>query len=301
QHRHHHRHHARKSPALEPLDDRGQHERQEHRRCDRDEDLLRDAEAEQCEREDDHLQQRLQATERIASARGHLTGLRCTSRATKRYTLPTVDVVAAHAAKHPDRPALIEGARTLTWEQFFRTRNRLAHSLAALGIGVGQHAIVYAHNALENLVSIAALRALGAVGVPMNHRLTADEVTYILDNSDATAVFVDDAFLPMAERVRPVAGVKHWITLGTERRPWAAATRRRMARAWAARWSTPRAPPASRKGRSAERSIPRPSGRDWPRSIVSIPSRCISSRGRSITRRPAASRCTPTWSAAASW
>jgi acyl-CoA synthetase (AMP-forming)/AMP-acid ligase II len=134
-----------------------------------------------------------------------------------------MDLVAVHAAKHPERLALVEGERSLTWEQFFRTRNRLAHSLAGLGIGASQHAIVYAHNALENLVAGAALRALGAIGVPMNHRLTAEEVGYILDNSDATAVFVGDAFLPMAERVRTAARVKHWITLGAERRPWAAA------------------------------------------------------------------------------
>src|SRR5881296_1476330 len=134
-----------------------------------------------------------------------------------------MDLVAAHTAKHPHRPALIEDERSLTWEQFFRMRNRLAHALAALGIGAGQHAIVYAHNALENLVVGAALRALGAIGVPMNHRLTAEEVAYILDNADATAVFVGEAFLPMAERVRGAARVKRWITLGPERRPWAEA------------------------------------------------------------------------------
>ena len=134
-----------------------------------------------------------------------------------------MDLVAAHTAKHPHRTALIEGERSLTWEQFFRTRNRLAHSLAGLGIGAGQHVIVYAHNALENLVAGAALRALGAIGVPMNHRLTAEEVAYILDNADATAVFVGEAFLPMAERVRGAARVKRWITLGPERRPWAEA------------------------------------------------------------------------------
>src|SRR5437773_2068254 len=134
-----------------------------------------------------------------------------------------MDLVAAHTAKHPHRTALIEGERSLTWEQFFRTRNRLAHSLAGLGIGAGQHVIVYAHNALENLVAGAALRALGAIGVPMNHRLTAEEVAYILDNADARAVCVGDAFLPMAERVRGAARVKRWITLGPERRPWAEA------------------------------------------------------------------------------
>jgi acyl-CoA synthetase (AMP-forming)/AMP-acid ligase II len=141
-----------------------------------------------------------------------------------------MDLVAAYAAQHPHRPALIEGERSLTWEQFFRARNRLAHALAALGVGGAQHAIIYAHNALENVIATSALRALGAVGVPMNHRLTAEEVAYILDNSDASAVFVGDAFLPMAERVRGGARVKHWITLGAERRPWAAAFDELLAR-----------------------------------------------------------------------
>ena len=152
-----------------------------------------------------------------------------------------MDLIAAQAARQPHRPALIEDERSLTWEQFFRMRNRLAHALADLGIGAGQHAIVYAHNALENLVVGAALRALGAIGVPMNHRLTAEEVAYILDNSDATAVFVGDAFLPMAERVRGAARVKHWITLGAERRPWAEALDDLLARGDEA---PPPAPPA---------------------------------------------------------
>src|SRR2546429_2130710 len=134
-----------------------------------------------------------------------------------------MDLIAAQAARQPHRPALIEDERSLTWEQFSRTRNRLAHALAGLDIGPGQHAIVYAHNALETLVVGAALRALGAIGVPMNHRLTAEEVAYILDDADATAVFVGDAFLPMAERVRGAARVKRRITLGPQRRPLAEA------------------------------------------------------------------------------
>src|SRR5260370_40071 len=130
----------------------------------------------------------------------------------------TMHLTGTQAAWQPHRPALIEDERSLTWEQFSRTRNRLAHALAGLGIGGGQHAIVYAHNALENLVVGAALRALGAIGVPMNHRLTGEEVAYILDNADATAVFVGDAVLAMAERVRRAARVQHWVTLRAERR-----------------------------------------------------------------------------------
>jgi len=152
-----------------------------------------------------------------------------------------MDLVAAHAAKHPDRVAVTDGARSMTWEQFFRTRNRLAHALAALGIGAPQHAIVYAHNSLENILAGAALRALGAVGVPMNHRLTTDEVAYVLDNSDATAVFVGDTFISMAERVRGTSRVKHWITLGAERRAWANALDDLLARGDDAPPATPAA------------------------------------------------------------
>jgi acyl-CoA synthetase (AMP-forming)/AMP-acid ligase II len=135
-----------------------------------------------------------------------------------------MDLVARYAAAQPERPALIEGERALTWRDFFHTRNRLASSLAALGVAAGQHGVIYAHNSADNVVASSALRALGAIAVPMNHRLTADEVAYILDDSDASVVFVGEAFLPMADRVRGAASrVKRWITLGAERRPWAEA------------------------------------------------------------------------------
>ncbi|HEV8584301.1 MAG TPA: AMP-binding protein [Methylomirabilota bacterium] len=155
-----------------------------------------------------------------------------------------MDPIAAHAARHPHRAAIIEGDRSLTWEEFFRTRNRLAHALGGLGVAAGQHVVVYAHNSIENLVAGAAVRLLGAISVPMNHRLTEDEAAYILDNSDATAVFVGDAFLAMAERVRGGARVKHWITLGAERRPWAEALPDLLARGL----DTPPPPPAAAGG-----------------------------------------------------
>src|SRR6185295_16187475 len=68
----------------------------------------------------------------------------------------------------------------------------------------------------------AAARALGLIPVPMNHRLTAEEVAYILDDSDAVAVFASDAFVPMLERVRAgAARLRHVVLLGGERRAWA--------------------------------------------------------------------------------
>ena len=133
-----------------------------------------------------------------------------------------MDAIATHAERQPDRAALIEGDRRLSWVEFRDARNRLGHALVGLGISPGEHVVIYAHNCLEVLIASAAVRAAGAIPVPMNHRLTADEVAYILDNSEAAAVFVGDAFLPMAEAVRGRApGVRAWILIGAERREWA--------------------------------------------------------------------------------
>jgi acyl-CoA synthetase (AMP-forming)/AMP-acid ligase II len=133
-----------------------------------------------------------------------------------------MDFVARHADAHPDRPALIEVDRRLSWREFCERRNRLAHALADLGLTAGEHVVVYAHNSLEVILASAAARALGLIPVPVNHRLTADEVAYILDDSDAVAAFVGEAFVPTLERVRPRAPrLRHAILLGDERRPWA--------------------------------------------------------------------------------
>jgi acyl-CoA synthetase (AMP-forming)/AMP-acid ligase II len=133
-----------------------------------------------------------------------------------------VDAIATHAATRPGAPAIIEEPRHLTWHEYHERRSRLAHALVRLGLGAGEHVIVYAPNSTEYLLAGAAARAIGAVAIPMNHRLTADEVAYILDDSDAVLVFVGDPFLAIAETVRSrVMHVRSWVTLGRERRAWA--------------------------------------------------------------------------------
>src|ERR1041384_557947 len=133
-----------------------------------------------------------------------------------------VDIRARYAAAQPDKPAVVDGERQWTFREYHERRNRLAHALADLGLAAGEHAVLYAHNAAEVLLASAAVRALGAIPVPMNHRLTAEEAAYILDNSDAAVLFAGDAFLPIVERVRgDAARLRHVVTIGNERRPWA--------------------------------------------------------------------------------
>jgi acyl-CoA synthetase (AMP-forming)/AMP-acid ligase II len=133
-----------------------------------------------------------------------------------------MDILARHAQAHPDTPAVIEGERRLSWRAYHEARNRLAHALADLGLVAGEHAALYAENAGAVLLASAAARALGVIPVPINHRLTADEVAYILEDADAVAVFAGDAFVPILERVRDRAPrLRDVVLLGEQRRPWA--------------------------------------------------------------------------------
>jgi len=131
-----------------------------------------------------------------------------------------MDLLATHAACQPDHPAIIDDDTVLSWQAFFERRNRLAHGLVHLGLKPGDHAIAYAPNSADVLLAGAAVRAVSAVAVPMNHRLTADEAAYI--HSDAVLAFAGDTFLPVVEAVRArVPRVRHWLLFGPERRPWA--------------------------------------------------------------------------------
>src|SRR3990172_9182199 len=133
-----------------------------------------------------------------------------------------MNLMEIRAGSRPGAGCTSGGGRAWTWAQFLERRNRLAHSLAGLGLSAGEKVVVYAHNSLEALLAPAGARALGAVPVPMNHRLVAEEVAYILDHSDGVIVFADDSFIPVVEQGRPGAGkVRHWILMGEARRPWA--------------------------------------------------------------------------------
>ena len=133
-----------------------------------------------------------------------------------------MDYVSIHAQSKPDAVAQVENDRSLTWRELLERRNRAASALVKQGVGRGEHVIIYAPNSLEYLLASAATRAANAVPIPMNHRLVADEVSYILDHSDAVAAFVGGPFVAMADEVRRRASrVRLWITLGAERRDWA--------------------------------------------------------------------------------
>ena len=98
----------------------------------------------------------------------------------------------AFAAAHPDRTALIspEGSQTSFGELLERV-NALSHALLGYGLQPGEAIAVVLHNGTEYFETLLAAGQLGLYFVPVNWRLTAGEIGYILRDSDAKLLIAD--------------------------------------------------------------------------------------------------------------
>ncbi|WP_158971256.1 acyl-CoA synthetase [Chachezhania sediminis] len=114
--------------------------------------------------------------------------------------------------RHPGKTALCFADQVLTYADLGARVDATAARLAGLGAGQGTKIAHLAFNDPSFFELLFACSQLGAVLVPVNFRLTPDEIAFQLANSEsAIAVFTGD-FAETMEKVRPLAGtVVHWI------------------------------------------------------------------------------------------
>ncbi len=96
-----------------------------------------------------------------------------------------------HAADTPDQVALVQGRRRLTWSAANARINRLANALASIGIQPGDRVAIMLGNSIEWFEAMAACQKIGAATVSASYRSTASELRYLLENSQAAAMFFD--------------------------------------------------------------------------------------------------------------
>lgn len=102
--------------------------------------------------------------------------------------------------------------RTRTFAEQADRVSRLAAGLRALGLGRGERAAIISLNSDRFLEFLLATSWAGAVFNPLNIRWSADELAFALADSGSRLVVVDDAFLPLVDRLRaahPDIGVVH--------------------------------------------------------------------------------------------
>jgi benzoate-CoA ligase len=118
-------------------------------------------------------------------------------------SMNAVDVLLAHAARLADRAALLTAQGTVTYGELAAAAERSAAALAAMGVARG-HAVAFLlkDSPLFCAAYLGALR-LGAVAIPLNPRLSADDIAYVLHDAQARLVLADADQLP-AEHAWPV-------------------------------------------------------------------------------------------------
>ena len=116
--------------------------------------------------------------------------------------------IAFHARRTPDRCALKYRGEDVSYAEFDARIRRVGGWLASRGIGPGDVVAVLMKNSAAFLELVFAASHIGAVFLPINYRLSADEVGYIVGNSGARILIADEELAGIAagERAGGAAG-----------------------------------------------------------------------------------------------
>src|SRR5918993_2675551 len=96
---------------------------------------------------------------------------------------------------YADREGVVDGRQRWTYGEFFDRCDRFSQVLQRLGVGQGDRVAYIAPNTHAQLESFYAVPQIGAVVVPINYRLTADDFAYIIGHSGARVVCVHPDYL----------------------------------------------------------------------------------------------------------
>jgi fatty-acyl-CoA synthase len=122
---------------------------------------------------------------------------------------------------HGDREAVVDGGLRLSYAQFFDRCDRWSAALQGLGVQPGDRVATIAPNTHAQLESFYAVPQTGAVLVPINYRLSADDFAYIVNHSGASVLCVDQDYLDTVDGIRDqLPGVRHFVAFEAPRDGW---------------------------------------------------------------------------------
>src|SRR4026207_601907 len=103
---------------------------------------------------------------------------------------------------YPERIAVIDGDSRWTYAQFLDRCDRWSAALQKLGIGPVDRVAYLSPNTHAQLESFYAVPQIGAVLVPLNYRLTADDFVYLINHSGARIVCAHSDYLEAVDSIR---------------------------------------------------------------------------------------------------
>src|SRR5258707_9116473 len=122
---------------------------------------------------------------------------------------------------YPEREAVVDGDLRLSYAQFFDRCDAWSAALQALGVKQGDRVAYIAPNTHAQLESFYAVPQIGAVLVPLNYRLTADDFAYLIQHSGARVVCAHSEYLDAVDSIRSdISDVSAFVALEGSRPGW---------------------------------------------------------------------------------
>ena len=117
--------------------------------------------------------------------------------------------------------AVVDGDLRFTYEQFLNRCDQWSNALQKMGVEKGDKVAYIAPNTHSHLEAYYAVPQIGAVLVPINYRLSADEFEYIINHSGSKIVCVHPDYFDSVDNVREkLTAVEHFVALEGEKDGW---------------------------------------------------------------------------------
>ena len=122
---------------------------------------------------------------------------------------------------YPEREAVVDGDLRLTYAEFFERCDRWSVALRSLGVKQGDRVAYIAPNTHAMLESFYAVPQIGAVLVPINYRLIADDFSYMINHSGARVVCAHSDYLDTVDSIRDqLPEVTSFVALEGQKNGW---------------------------------------------------------------------------------
>ena len=118
-------------------------------------------------------------------------------------TFNLADMFEASVDAYGDREYLVAAGKRRTYAQMEERANRLAHYLAAHGVGPGDHVGIYALNSVEWVETAWAVFKLRAIWININYRYVEEELRYLFKNADLVALVHQAEYSPHVTALLP--------------------------------------------------------------------------------------------------
>ena len=124
-----------------------------------------------------------------------------------------VDEFLRRAAQlYPEKTAIVDRDRRFSYRDFAKRANKLSNALISLGLDKGDRVAILSPNSHFYMECFFATAQAGLILVPINFRLTSQEILYVLQHSGARAIISDYEFTDLVDGIRgELPELEHFI------------------------------------------------------------------------------------------